>query len=56
MYKTSLSGSRRRLAEVVVNKDDPLLKDLFEIDYDIGEYKDKSVNESPIRAYVNINR
>lgn len=30
----------RYLAENTVSKDDPILKNLYEIDFDLGEYND----------------
>ena len=49
------SGPRRQLVETA-SKSDPRLKDLFELDYELGESKDKPDDPSDIRPYINLDR
>jgi hypothetical protein len=46
----------RFLVETVISKDDPILKDLYEIDYDLGDYHDGLSADSTVRAYINLQR
>ena len=47
----------RKLATApVASKSDPRLRDLFEVDFELGEVEDKPLAPSPIRAYINTDR
>mmetsp|Transcript_30594 Transcript_30594/g.46929 ORF Transcript_30594/g.46929 Transcript_30594/m.46929 type:complete len:383 (-) Transcript_30594:3407-4555(-) len=51
-----LASNRRELAVVLASKSDPRLKNLYELDYEIGEAIDKPDKESDIRSYINLER
>ena len=46
----------RRLVVETASKDDKRLKDLYEIEFEIKQSKSRLNIESPIRAYLNIER
>lgn len=46
----------RYLATSIASKDDPLLKDLYEIDYVLGDLKDGVETTSTIKTWINSNR
>lgn len=55
--RLAASESRgRMLAAPVASKSDPRLRDLFEVDFELGEVEDKPTTPSPIRAYINTGR
>jgi len=53
---TDAEGRGRMLAAPVASKSDPRLRDLFEVDFELGEVEDKPDTPSPIRAYINADR
>ena len=49
-------GRGRALAAAVASKSDPRLRDLFEVDFELGEVADPGATPSPLRGYINTDR